>query len=448
MQPGIPGTNPRKPQKSLLDTIQSALGHTAIALTHRNFRLLWMGALTSSIGTWMQKVAQAWLIVTMMGSRSPFFLGLDSFLGELPLLLFTMIGGVFADRRDRRHMILTSQIIQMLVALVLAVLVYAKRIRMGHVLEFSFIAGCARAFGGPAYQSLLPTLVGKEHLPNAIALNSVQFNLAQVIGPFVAGAVLATFGMVACFGLNGISFLFVIAAMLALREVHVPPMASGSMAAQFRDGLRFVRASPKLVTVMALGFFAAFLGAPLLTFLPFITRDVFHRDVGFYTQLMTFSGAGAVMGALIVAWLSKSKHMGRMLLMFLTLLGLIIVGFALSPITYLSALILFAGGALLVMCSSLTTSLAQLLAPPEFRGRVVSIYLAASLGGSPLGGLASGWLVTRVGSAPVMLVVNGTALTLVALYFRIHSPDLKERHWVGGVDHCDDQRTCRSEIQP
>ena len=392
--------DPECGHKSLLDFIRSGLVRIAIALTHRNFRLLWMGALTSSIGTWMQKVAQAWLIITMTGSRSAFFLGLDSFFGELPLLLFMILGGVLADRRDRRHMILMSQIIQMLVALVLAALIYAKRIHIAHVLALSFLVGCVRAFGGPAYESLLPTLVGKEHLPNAIALNSIQFNLAQVIGPFVAGAALAAFGMVACFGLNGISFLFVIAAILALRDVHVPPKATESTVAQFRGGLRFVQGSPNLVTVMVLGFFAAFLGAPLLTFLPVMTRDVFHREVVFYTQLMTFSGAGAVMGALIVAWLGKNKHMGRILLILLTLFGTIIVGFGLSRGTYLSALILFAGGSLFVMCSSLTTSLAQLIVPPEFRGRVLSIYLVAFLGGSPLGSLASGWLVTRFGSAP------------------------------------------------
>jgi predicted MFS family arabinose efflux permease len=351
---------------------------------------------------------------------------LDSFLGELPLLLFTMIGGVFADRRDRRHMILMSQLIQMSVALALAVLIYTSGIHIAHVLALSFVAGCGRAFGGPAYQSLIPTLVGEEDLPNAIALNSIQFNLAQVIGPFVAGAALAAFGIVACFGLNGISFLFVIVAILALRDVHVPPTATESVAAQIRGGMRFLQRSPNLVKVMALGFFGAFLGVPLLTFLPVITRDVFHRDVGFYTQLMTFSGAGAVTGALIVAWLGKNKHMGHILLILLALFGTIIAAFGLSRRTYLSALLLFTAGLLFVMCSSLTTSLAQLLAPPEFRGRVVSVYLVAFLGGSPLGVLASGWLVTRIGSAPVMLLVNGTALTLVALYFLIHGHGLKD----------------------
>jgi MFS family permease len=354
----------------LLGAVRSAPGRIAIALTHRNFRLLWMGALTSSTGTWMQKVAQAWLIVAMTGPGSAFFLGLESFLGESPLLLLTMLGGVFADRRDRRHMILMSQITQMLVALVLALLIYTGRIHIAHVLALSLVAGCGRAFGGPAYQSLIPTLVGKKHLPNAIALNSIQFNLAQVIGPIVAGAALAAFGMVACFGLNVISFLFVIAAILALRDVQVPPRATESMVAQFRGGLRFVQGSSNFITVVGLGFFVAFLGAPLLTFLPIITRDVFHRDVGFYTQLMTFSGAGAVVGALIAAWLGEHKHMGRILLILLALFGTTIVGFGLSRRIYLSALILFTGGSLFVMSSSLTTSLAQLLAPPEFRGRV------------------------------------------------------------------------------
>jgi len=411
---------------SVLDLIRSGPSRIAIALTHRNFRLLWMGALTSSIGTWMQKVAQAWLIVTMTGSRSAFFLGLDSFLGELPLLLLTMIGGVFADRHDRRHMILMSQIIQMLVALLLAVLIYMRRIHVAHVLALSFVVGCVRAFGGPAYQSLIATLVGIKHLPNAIALNSIQFNLAQVIGPFVAGAALAAFGMVACFFLNGISFLFVIAAILTLQDVQVPPSATKSMVDQFRDGIRFVQGSPNLITAMALGFLISFLGVPLLTFLPVITRDVFHRDVGFYTQLMTFSGVGAVTGALIVAWLGRNKHTGSILLILLTLFGTTIVGIGLSRNIYLSALFLFTGGLLFVMCSSLTTSLAQLLAAPTFRGRVVSVFLVAFLGGSPLGGLTSGWLITRVGSAPVMLVVNGTALTFVALYFLIHNQDLED----------------------
>jgi MFS family permease len=406
--------------------INTAASRIAVALTHRNFRLLWFGALTSSIGTWMQKVAQAWLIVTLTNTSSAFYLGLDSFAGELPILLFTLIGGVVADRRDRRHMMLISQVLQMTVAFILAALVVTGVIEVWMVITLSFISGCGQAFGGPAYQSLIPTLVGKEHLPNAVALNSIQFNLARVIGPIVAGVALASFGMVACFGINGISFLFVIAAILALRDIHVPPAATESIVDQMKDGLRYVRQSHNLRAVTVLGFIGAFLGLPLLTFLPVITRDVFNQDVGFYSRLMTFSGAGAVTGALVVAYIGKHRHIGKLLLIFLALFGAAMAAFSLSNTPALSAAILFIAGALLVMCFSLTTSLAQLLAPAELRGRVVSIYMLAFRGGSPLGGLFSGWLVTQVGSAPKVLMFNGITLTIVALFFLIRGHGLKD----------------------
>jgi MFS family permease len=397
----------------------------AAALTYRDFRLLWFGALTSSIGTWMQKVAQAWLIVTLTGSQSAFYLGLDSFVGELPILLLTLVAGVVADRRDRRHMMLLSQVVQMAVAFTLAALVFAGAIQIWHILTLSCISGCAQAFGGPAYQSLVPTLVGKEHLPNAIALNSIQFNLARIIGPLVAGAALATFGMVICFGMNGISFLFVIAAILGLRNVHVPPASTVSLVSQMKDGLRYVHASPNLRTLTMLGFIAAFLGLPLLTFLPIVAKDVFQQDVGLYTRMMTTSGIGAVCGALIVAWLGKHRHMGRLLLGLLSAFGVAMTAFALSREVWLSTSILFFTGALLVMCFSLTNSLVQLIAPPELRGRVVSIYMVAFRGGSPLGGLASGWLITQVGSAPAMLAVNGVVLAVLAAYFLARGHGIK-----------------------
>lgn len=398
----------------------------AAALAYRDFRLLWLGALTSSIGTWMQRVAQAWLIVTLTDSRSAFFLGLDSFIGEVPILLLILIGGVVADRRDRRHLMIMSQVVQMTAAFTLATLVFLDRVQIWHILTLSGLTGCAQAFGGPAYQSLVPTLVGKEDLPNAVALNSIQFNLARIIGPVVAGAALASFGMVMCFGINGISFLFVIAAILALRNVHVPPASTVSLAAQMKDGLRYVRDSPNLQTLTMLGFIAAFLGFPLLTFLPIIAKDVFHQDVGLYTRMMTMSGVGAVCGAMIVAWLGRSRHMGRLLLIMLGGFGVAMTAFALSPDVRLSILILFFTGALLVMCFSFTTSLVQLIAPGELRGRVVSIYMVAFRGGSPLGSLASGWLITQVGSAPAMLAVNGVVLAGLAAYFLVRGHKLKE----------------------
>src|SRR5262245_33863548 len=213
----------------LLALVLQAGRRVAAALTYRDFRLLWSGALVSSIGTWMQKVAQAWLIVTLTGTASAFYLGLDSFLGELPILLFTLIGGVVADRANRRHLLVGSQLVQMFAAFTLAALVLTDRVHIWQILALSSLTGIAQAFGGPAYQSLIPSLVPKDTLPNAIALNSIQFNLARVIGPLLAGAALTAFGMVACFGLNGVSFLFVIAAILALHVPYVPPVGAASL---------------------------------------------------------------------------------------------------------------------------------------------------------------------------------------------------------------------------
>jgi MFS family permease len=410
----------------LLALVLQAGRRVAAALTYRDFRLLWFGALLSSIGTWMQKVAQAWLIVTLAGTASAFYLGLDSFVGEVPILLFTLIGGVVADRANRRHLLLGSQFVQMATAFALAALVFTDRIHIWQILALSFLTGVAQAFGGPAYQSLIPSLIPKDTLPNAIALNSIQFNLARVIGPMIAGGALTAFGMVACFGLNGLSFLFVIAAIVALHVKHIPPGARTGLRDQLRGGLRYVRHQPQLMTLTLLGFISAFLGLPLLTFLPIITRDVFQQDVGLYTQFMTIAGMGAVVGALTVAWVGKHRHMGMMLLVVQALLGLISIGFALSTSIWLSQLLLFAGGAMLVTCFSMTTSLVQLLAPHELRGRVVSIYMVAFRGGSPLGGLISGWLVTQIGSAPYVLALNGGLLTIAALITMTRDHGLRE----------------------
>ncbi len=399
----------------MLALVIQAGRRVAAALAYRDFRLLWFGALLSSIGTWVQKVAQAWLIVTLTGTASAFFLGLDSFAGEVPILLFTLIGGVVADRWNRRHLLVMSQCVQMATAIALATLVFLDAINVWLILMLSFVAGVAQAFGGPAYQSLIPSLVPKETLPNAIALNSIQFNLARVIGPMIAGIALTTLGMVACFGLNGLSFLFVIAAILALRVTHVARTGTEGMRDQLKGGLRYVRHQPQLMTLTVLGFISAFLGLPILTFLPIITKDVFQQDVALYTSFMTLAGAGAVLGALSVAWIGKHRHMGLMLLVMQAMLGVVAVGFSLSRVIWLSQLLLFVGGALLVTCFSMTTSLVQLLAPQELRGRVVSIYMVAFRGGSPLGGLISGWLATQIGSAPTVLAINGALLTCVAL---------------------------------
>jgi MFS family permease len=403
----------------------SALNRIAAALTYRDFRVLWCGAFLSTIGTWMQKVAQNWLVLTITGTSSAFFLGLDSFLGELPILLLTVVGGVVADRYDRRRLLLTSQYIQMGAAFALAALVFSGQVHIWHVLTLSVITGLAQAFGGPAYQSLLPSLVSKDHVPNAIAFNSIQFNLARVIGPLFAGAALATFGMVACFGLNGLSFLAVIAAILSLHIRHIPPAAPKRMRDEFKSGYRYVREHPALLGLAVLGFAGTFLGNPLLTFLPLFAQNVLHGEVTQYTYLMSSAGAGAVAGALVVAWRGRFPHMGRTVLLIQIVFGALMILFAMTRLFWLNAVLLFGAGACMVMVFATLSSLVQLNAPNEMRGRVMSLYMVAFRGGMPLGSLVGGWLA-NVAGAPTVLTVNGLLLTMVAVTFLVKGRRIRE----------------------
>ena len=397
----------------------------AAALTYRDFRVLWFGAFTSTIGTWIQKVTQNWLVLTLTGASSAFYLGLDTFLGELPILLFTLIGGVVADRRDRRHLLLASQYVQMTAAFTLAALIYFDIVRIWHILALSVMTGMAQAFGGPAYQSLLPSLVEKEHVPNAIAFNSIQFNLARVIGPTIAGAALTAFGMVVCFVVNGVSFLAVIAAIMSLHIRHIPAAATTRMRQELNGGFAFVRANRGLIGLSVLGFATTFLGNPLLTFLPVFTKNVFGGDVKEYTQLMTVAGAGAVTGALVVAWFGKFRHMGRTLLILQFVFGILVVLFAATRVFWANAILLFGAGACMVMVFAMLSSLVQLNAPNEMRGRVMSIYMVAFRGGMPLGSLAAGWAATS-SSAPTVLMVNGVLMMAVAAWFLLMSHGVRE----------------------
>jgi predicted MFS family arabinose efflux permease len=393
------------------------------AFTYRDFRVQWFGACTSSVGTWTQLTAQNWLVLSL--TSSAFFLGLDAFLQQLPIMLFTLIGGVLADRRDKRSTLLMSQYVQMATSATLAFLVYFGFVHIWHILVLSFLTGMAQAFGGPAYQSLIPSLVEKKDLPNAVALNSIQFNVARVLGPLAFGATLAAgakwgfsdpqaMGM--CFALNSLSFLVVIYALMSLHVRHIPHVGTTSMRDELQGGLSYVRQHGSMVALIILASTTTFLGFAVLTFLPIFAQNIFHEGAGAYSHLLAFSGAGSVVGALVVAWLGKFKRMGLTALVVQALYGLFIVAFAASRTLWLSDLLLFFTGASLMVVFSTITSLIQLTAPNEMRGRVMSIYLVAFRGGMPLGSLASGYFATLFG-APGVIGVNGALLVVVAAYF-------------------------------
>src|SRR5438309_335082 len=393
------------------------------AFAYRDFRVQWIGACSSAIGTWMQIVAQNWLVLSL--TNSPFYLGLDAFLQQLPIILFTLVGGVFADRYDRRKTLLASQYVQMFTSSALAVLMYLHVVQVWHIMALSFMTGVAQSFGGPAYQSLLPSLVDKKDLPNAVALNSIQFNLARVLGPLAFGATLWAFrqggynepqAMNACFLLNSLSFVVVINTLMMLRVKHIPPAKSGRMGEELRLGLSYVRHHANLAAFIVLAAATTFLGFALLTFLPIFAQKIFHEGADTYSHLMAFSGAGSIVGALIVAWLGKFPKMGWTALIVQAIYGMLIIAFAVSRVLWVSDILLFFTGVTLMVVFSTVTSLVQLIAPNEMRGRVMSIYMLAFRGGMPLGSLVSGWLATFLG-APLVIGINGALLVLVAIYF-------------------------------
>jgi len=375
---------------------------------------MWVGACTSSIGTWMQIVAQAWLVYDL--SKSGFLLGLDMFLGGIPIFLFSLFGGVIADRFERRRVLLASQWVQMASAFTLTALVLLHLVHVWQILSLSFVSGFAQAFGGPAYLALIPTLVKKEDMPNAIALNSIQFNTATVIGPMLGGLAMVKLGNAWCFGLNGLSFLAPIISLSLLNIRMIPEKTTESVLESMKEGFRFIHRHGTMEALMVLAFAMTALGMPSRTFLPIFAKQVFHRGPETYTMFLSVAGVGSVLGALAVASLGNVGHKGRIALALLISMGVGISGFALSRSLALTFVLLFLNGASMVGVFAMVTSLVQLITTNEMRGRVMSAFNFAFRGGMPMGNLVAGWLVP-IFTAPAVLVVDGVLLASLGLYF-------------------------------
>ena len=253
-------------------------------------------------------------------------------------------------------------------------------------------------------------------MPNAIALQSIQFNVARVIGPALGGIALTQLGEKWCFGLNGLSFFAPIISLLMLKTRFYPQKTSESILAGMKQGFGFIRGQRAMVSLMVLAFCMTALGVPMMTFLPVFAKDIFHQGPGMFTLFLSISGIGSIVGALTVAALGNVHHKGRIALIMLTCLGAGICGFALSTSVWLSCLMLFLSGASLIAVFALVNSLVQLITTNEMRGRVMSIYNFAFRGGMPMGNLLTGWLVPLF-SAPLVLAVNGLVLMAVAVYF-------------------------------
>ena len=267
---------------------------------------MWIGACTSTIGTFMQVVAQGWLIYNL--SHSPFLLALDQVLQATPIFLFSLIGGVIADRVERRHLLMGSQWVQMGCATVLTFLVGFHAIKVWHMLACSCVTGFAQAFGGPAYQALIPNLVKKDDVPNAISLISIQFNMAVLVGPALGGLAFAKLGATWCFGLNALSFLAPVVALGMLTVRFLPVKTTESIMTSLKQGIQFVRVREGMAGLMVLAFLMTALAVPSRTFLPVFAKDIFHRGAETYALFLSASGAGSILGALTVAGLGNIRR--------------------------------------------------------------------------------------------------------------------------------------------
>ena len=400
------------------------------ALSHRNFRLFWIGAFLSNVGTWMQAVAQGWLVLQL--TNSAFWLGLDAFMATAPGFVFTLVGGVFADLIDRRRLLLYTQVVAGIAALGLAALVATGTVNRWLVLGFSFVTGCCMALASPSYLAMTYDLVGREDLANAIAMNSTQFQLSRVVGPALAGVAFRVFGLAGCFFANGLSFVAVVVALWMVRSDR-PSSAAHSVSdrrALWRDlveGVSYVRNRPRVSSLLVLSAVNSFFGAPYFSMVPIYARDIFHLGETGLALMMGIAGAGALTGALLVAYLGDFRRKGWFVLGGATMFGLCITGFALSSRLTLSLLFLFGLGFALVVSVALTNTLLQKLVTDQMRGRVMSMFLLSFLGTMPIGNILAGTLSTHFGPQRV-LAMGGLIVTMVASGVAIFNKRLRELH--------------------
>jgi len=403
---------------------QGRLGRMFSALRYRDFRRLWFGAFTSTVGTWMQTVAQGWVVLQM--TNSAFLLGVDGFLATGPMLLFSLFGGVVADRVERRKIMLLSQYLQMSFAFILGALIWSGSVKVWHIFLLSFLTGSAQSFSGPAYISLLPLLVRREDVSNAIAMNSMQFNLARVIGPVLAGLAFAAWGAAICFGLNGLSFIAVIIALLMIRTPKVATTeVKRGMIDEMKAGFKFVSSRRTLLILTFLAFAGTFLGMPIVTFMPVVARSTFKMNATGYALMMAIYGVGSVIGALFVAASAHVQRKATIALIMQLAFACLMIIFGISKSLPVSMIAAFFAGGCIVTVVSLYSSLVQLITTDAMRGRVMSIFMLAFRGGMPLGNLLAGFVAQRwsIGTA---LSVNGAVLAIVALAFIIKGENLDE----------------------
>jgi MFS family permease len=384
------------------------LRHAFRAMRHRDFALFFAGAFISNTGMWMQNVTVPFVLYQATGKAT--WVGLGAFLQFIPALLVGGVGGVFADRFPRRRILLVSQSVNMAVALALWAAVAGGQIKPGLVLALVALAGLSSGFGIPAWQSLVPDLVPREHLLNAVALNSAQFNATRAIGFMVGGLTLARYGPEVAFAANGLSYLAVLAALLLVRAGRTASGPGERVRSSFRLGLTYTRQHTGLLVAVATVGVVAFLGSPVVQLAPVFARDEFHVGEGSYGLLAGALGTGATLGSVLLGAYGDNLRRSRMVVVATTGYGLAVVGMGVTPSYAGGVLAMFLIGlGYLVVVSALNTSV-QMAVDDRYRGRVLALYGMAFVGAYPFGSLLQGALADIFGVRPV---VAGAGLLLV-----------------------------------
>ncbi len=392
------------------------------ALRHRNFRLFFFGQGTSLVGTWMQNIAQGWLVLEL--TNSPFYVGLVSALGSLPILLVSLPAGVFVDRVNKHRLIVLTQTLSLLQALALAILLWTHRIALWQVAAIAVFLGTVNAFDTPARQAFLIELVGREDLGNAIALNSSAFNTARVVGPSIAGLLIAVVGLAWCYFLNAVSYVAVIWGLVAMRlPPFLRPAQTSRPWAQFREGVRFVWADRRVLALVGMMAVISVFGFPYLVLMPVFARDVLGVGASGLGFLSASVGFGAVVAALGLAAFGPRIRKGRILVWTGPVFGLALVGFALTRWFPLTLPVLAVAGGAMILNNAVTNTLLQTLAPDALRGRVMGFFAFVFLGMAPFGAFQAGWLAERIG-APDTVVIGGAVCALASLAIWSRVPEV------------------------
>jgi MFS family permease len=393
------------------------------ALRHRNFQLFISGQLVSMVGTWMQTVAQSWLVYRMTHSAA--LLGAVGFASQVPILFLGPVAGMLADRASRQKIVIATQALMMIQAFAIAALTLMHVIQVWQVFVLALFLGICNAFDVPARQSFFVEMVGNEDLMNAIALNSSMFNVARSVGPAVAGILVAELGEGLCFLINGISFMAVIAGLLLIKiQRSTPPRAPGRTLEQFLDGWRYVRNHEAIRALMLLLSAVSLLGMSYAVLMPIFADTVLGSGPRGLGELLTSAGVGALLGALWLARRERAQGLDRVIVWANAGFGMSLILFSLSRSFWLSMALLIPVGFCIMIQLASTNTLIQSMVCNEMRGRVMGIYSMMFLGMAPFGSLIAGYLAEHLG-APAAVFFAGMASMLGALLFALRRPGLR-----------------------